>query len=213
LTVISGKRKGDGMITDADDFQTIHDEYRPKIYRYLCRLVGEADAEDLAQEVFVKVDKALQGFRGKSSLSTWVYRIATNAALDRLRTRSSSKGELGLSSEGELEVKDKDTWTGEEKPSLETSLIRKEMNDCIRSIVDSLPANYRTVIALGEVEGFTNAEIAEILGISLDAVKIRLHRARARLKAELEKNCTFYRDERNELSCDRATPSLKFLDK
>jgi RNA polymerase sigma-70 factor (ECF subfamily) len=202
------------MSTGVDDFQTIHDEYWPKIVRYLGRLVGENDAEDLAQEVFIRIGKALQGFRGKSSLSTWIYRIATNAALDRLRNRSSSKGELeGLSSEGELEVKDKDTWTGEEKPSLETSLIRKEMNDCIRSIIDILPANYRTVIALCEVEGFTNAEIAEILGISLDAVKIRLHRARARLKAELQKNCDFYRDERNELSCDRATPSLKFLEK
>jgi RNA polymerase sigma-70 factor, ECF subfamily len=212
--VISRKRTGDGMITETDDFQRIHDEYRPQIYRYLCRLVGEADAEDLAQEVFLKVDKALKGFRGKSSLSTWIYRIATNTALDRLRSRSSSKGEMeGLSSDGELEVEDKDTWTGKEKPSLETSLIRKEMNDCIRGIVDSLPANYRTVIALGEVEGFTNAEIAEILGVSLDAVKIRLHRARARLKGELQKNCSFYRDERNELACDRVTPSLKFLDK
>lgn len=89
MTVISGKRTGDDMTTDADDFQAIHDEYRPKIVRYLSRLVGESEAEDLGQEVFIKVGKALQGFQGKSSLSTWIYRIATNAALDRLRSRSS----------------------------------------------------------------------------------------------------------------------------
>ena len=95
-------------------------------------------------------------------------------------------------------------------PVLDTLLIRKDMNECNRGIVESLPDNYRSVLVLSEFEGPTNAEIAEIAGISLDTVKIRLHRARTRLRQELETKCSFYHDERNELACDRKTIRLKF---
>jgi RNA polymerase sigma-70 factor (ECF subfamily) len=199
---------------DELSFQQIHDIFRPKILRYLRRLVGGQDADDLTQDVFVKVSQALDTFRGNAMVSTWIYRIATNAALDRLRSRS-FQGSVSDSPTGndEEEVVDKDLWTGEKKLSLESALIRKEMNDCIRGIVENLPVNYRTVIVLSEWEGLKNNEITEILGLSLDTVKIRLHRARARLKKELEQHCSFYRDERNELSCDRKTTPLKFLKK
>lgn len=189
------------------EFQEIHDTFRPKIHRYLTRLVGEHEAEDLTQEVFVKVSQALKTFRGESQLSTWIYRIATNAALDRLRSPSFrqmvqkrlANDSIALA---EIEPSDKDVWTGEETPSLETSLIRKEMNECIRNFIENLPTDYRTVVVLNELQELTNNEIAEILGLSLDVVKIRLHRARARLRKELETHCSFYRDERNELACD-----------
>ncbi len=68
------------------DPQTLYDEFQPKIRRYLSRLVGTTKADDLTQEVFVKVTQALTAFRGESTLSTWIYRIATNTALDRLRS-------------------------------------------------------------------------------------------------------------------------------
>ncbi len=200
--------KDAAMTGDELQFQKIHDAYRPKIVRYLARLLGGRDAEDVAQEVFVKVSEGLNTFRGESQLSTWIYRIATNAALDKLRSPSfRQKGQTSLSeeptAENIVEIVDRETWTGEKKPSLETSLIRKEMNECIRGIVENLPRNYRTVIVLSELEGFKDDEIAEILGVSIQAAKIRLHRARARLKKELEIHCHFYRDERNEFSCDR----------
>ena len=67
------------------DFHEIHREFRPRVLRYLARMVGEAEAEDLTQEVFAKVAHALRGFRGESSLSTWIYRIATNTALDTMK--------------------------------------------------------------------------------------------------------------------------------
>jgi RNA polymerase sigma-70 factor (ECF subfamily) len=70
-------------------FQQLHDDLRPKIQRYLSRLVGPDQAEDLTQEVFVKVAQALPTFRGESQPSTWVYRIATNAAIDKLRGAAS----------------------------------------------------------------------------------------------------------------------------
>lgn len=85
----------------------------------------------------------------------------------------------------------------------EREAIRKEMNECIREFVDKLDENYRTVIILSELKDLKNQDIADILGISLDAVKIRLHRARAKLKSLFEAGCEFYQDEDNELACDR----------
>lgn len=194
-------------------FQDIYTQYRPKILIYLRRLVGDADAEDVAQEVFVKVDKALEGFRGDSSLSTWIYRIATNTATDHLRKFPPRQVLDFPSISPDDDTSPDDTMPDDGAPVLDTLLIRKDMNECIRGIVESLPDNYRSVLVLSEFEGLTNAEITEIAGISLDTVKIRLHRARTRLRKELETKCNLYHDERNELACDRKTPRLKFLKK
>lgn len=190
---------GDGQ------FHQIHDEFRPKILHYLTRIVGPRDAEDLTQEVFVKVNQSLKTFRGESQLSTWIYRIATNTALDKIRSpsfRQPGKESLSEESSGEIEIGDKEPWTGEDIPSVETHAIRKEMNECIRGIVEKLPEDYRMVVVLGDFEGFKDEEIAEILGVTIHTAKIRLHRARARLKQELEIHCNFYRDDRNEFACD-----------
>lgn len=189
------------------EFQKIYNAFQPRILRYLIRLVGANEAEDVTQEIFVKVNQALETFRGESKLSTWLYRIATHAALDRLRSpsfqRIAQKHLSGDSIEkGEVELGDKDVRTGETTPSVEQQFVRKEMNKCIRDFIEELPENYRTVVVLSELEGLGNTEIAEILGITLDTVKIRLHRARAKLKKELETHCDFYRDERNEFACD-----------
>jgi len=195
-------------VCDAElEFEKLHNTFRPKILRYLTRLVGEHEAEDLTQEVFIKVSRALKTFRGESQLSTWIYRIATNGALDRLRSFSSQRmAQKRLSNdsiaEGEIEIEDKNVWTGEKAPSIETLLIREEMNECIRDFIENLPPDYRTVIVLRELEGLKNKEIAETLGVTLDTVKIRLHRARVKLKKELETHCSFYRDERNQLACE-----------
>jgi RNA polymerase sigma-70 factor (ECF subfamily) len=199
------------MFVSKREFSSIYDEYYPKIVRFLTRLIGELEAEDAAQEAFVKIDRALESFRGESSLSTWIYRIATNTAMDHLR-RPSSKRSL-LATEDKDLSSDEDTGPIDSKPLLDTVLIRKDMNDCIRSVVDSLPAEYSTVLVLSEFEGLANSEIAEVIGISLDTAKIRLHRARTKLRKALEVKCNFYRDDRNELSCDRKTTPLKFLKK
>src|SRR3972149_775128 len=70
------------------DFQQIYETFQPKIHRYLTRLAGESEAEDLTQETFVKAHRALENFRGESQLSTWIYRIAANTAMDKLRSPS-----------------------------------------------------------------------------------------------------------------------------
>ena len=195
------------MTDDELQFDKIHDAYRPKIVRYLTRLLAKRDVEDVAQEVFIKVSQALRTFRGESQVSTWIYRIATNSALDKLRSpsfRQTGRKSLSADSigEGEIEIVDKNAWTGENTPSIETSTVRKEMNQCIRGVVEKLPESYRTVVVLSELEGLRDDEIAEILGVSIHTAKIRLHRARARLKKDLEAHCDFYRDEQNEFACD-----------
>jgi RNA polymerase sigma-70 factor (ECF subfamily) len=82
-------------------------------------------------------------------------------------------------------------------------MIRQEMIECIRGYINQLPEDYRVVLLLSEEEAFKNREIAEILNISLDNVKIRLHRAKEKLKKLLKGNCEFYLDERSEVACDR----------
>jgi RNA polymerase sigma-70 factor, ECF subfamily len=193
------------MTGSAFHFQKIYDEFHPRILRYLSRMVGEDEAEDLTQEVFVKIDRAWDSFRGESRMSTWIYRIATNIALDRLRSHH-SRGNDGQSlSAAAIEENEevRDLWSGEEKASTDQQIIRREMNGCIREIIDTLPGDYRSVIVLGELEGLKDTEIAEVLGISLQAAKMRLHRGRALLQKELSSACIFYRDERNEFACDR----------
>ncbi len=192
------------------DFQEIYAEYYPKIAGYLRRLVGGLDAEDAAQEAFVKISRSLDRFRGESSLSTWIYRIATNTAMDHLRKASRKTLQV---TEEDLLPTEGDRIPEDAGPRLDTLLIRKDMNECIRGLVNELPDNYRTVLMLGDLEGFSNAEIGDVLGLSLDTVKIRLHRARLALKKSMDSACDLYRDERNELSCDRKLPSLKFRKK
>jgi RNA polymerase sigma-70 factor (ECF subfamily) len=185
-------------------FHEIYAMFHPKMVRYLSNLLGEDDAEDLAQIVFLKVHEGLKDFRGEAKLSTWIYRIATNVAADRARSASFRERPhfdpdlLTVAGAGDTNI-----WTDEKSPDVDQELIRQEMTACIRSIVEQLPENSRAVILLSEFEGLKNGEIADILGITLDTVKIRLVRGRAKLREELQNQCTFHRDERNELACDR----------
>jgi RNA polymerase sigma-70 factor (ECF subfamily) len=182
------------------DFDSIFQEFRPKIHRYLSNLIGEDDALDLTQAVFLKVSRSLDNFRGESSLSTWIYRIATNTAHDHVASSSARQKGVELLFDDAASIDDlPDTGF----PGTEREYIRREMNACIRGVVDRLPENYRTILLLAEFEELSNPEIAEVLNISIDTVKIRLHRARAKLRQALEYQCDLYRDERNELACDR----------
>lgn len=184
------------------DFDAIYAEYHPKILRYLQRLCGEEDSVDLAQTVFLNVSRSLDSFRGESTLTltTWIYRIATNAARDH--TASSAIRQK------EWEEPFADDSLPEEVsekafPPADREYIRREMSTCIREVIEGLPAGYRSVLILSEFDDLSNSEIGDILDISIDSVKIRLHRARKALREALKCECHFYRDERNELMCDR----------
>jgi RNA polymerase sigma-70 factor (ECF subfamily) len=188
------------------EFPKIYEAFQPKILRYLTRLVGEADAEDLMQDVMIKVNDALPNFRGESQLSTWIYRIATNVALDRLRSPSYQRIVQTCPVSSESEIEDRNPLTGERTPLPEPQIFRREMNDCIQGFIQRLPENYRAVLILSEFEGLQNSEIAVVLGISLSTVKIRLHRAKERLKEEFIAHCESYWIEENEF-----LPELKLL--
>jgi len=175
------------------DFQAVHDEFRPKVLGYLRGLLSEIEAEDAVQEVFEKISRTLDSFRGESSISTWIFRIATNTALDRIRSNPLRTIAVDVQELDRIESP---------SPSVEKSAIKREMSSCIRGVIKQLPEDYSTVIMLSELEGFTESEIADILGISIQNAKIRLHRARVKLRAELEKFCTFYRGDDNEFACD-----------
>ena len=166
------------------EFDKIHADFRPKVLRYLTRMVGAHDAEDLTQEVFVKISRGLGTFRGESQLSTWIYRIATNAALDRLRDPA-LKRIAPVSAAGDANGNE----IAAAESSLDQQVCRKERYECYRDFIAHLPPNYRTVVALSELEELAANEIADILGLSVDVVKIRLHRGRMRLLSALKSHC------------------------
>jgi RNA polymerase sigma-70 factor (ECF subfamily) len=185
------------------DFKAIYEKFQPKIFHYLRRLLGNQDAEDLAQEVFAKVSRGLDSFKGQSKLSTWIYRIATNTAIDKLRSASFKRSSENTSLIEETTVGDNNDSLDHTDPPLDQKVIRKEMSQCVREYIDRLSPEYRTVLVLSELEGFKNREIADILEISLENVKVRLHRARASLKKVLDDGCDFYQNEAGTLACDR----------
>jgi RNA polymerase sigma-70 factor (ECF subfamily) len=189
----------------------VYNEFHPKILPYVRRMVGVQDAEDVTQVVFEKVHRGLHQFKGESSLATWIYRIATNSSLDRLKSATHQRSVAGPLAPFPLESAEATpgvtTGLSQKLQPPDQKIIRDEMLACIREFVDRLPPDYRTIIILNELEGFTNRELAEILQISLAAAKIRLHRARAQLKKYLEQGCDFYHDEQSELACDRKQPN------
>jgi len=181
------------------DFQKIYDKFRPRIFHYISGMAGKDNAEDLTQVVFEKVSRGLSNFRGESSLATWIYRIATNVALDHSRLASTRKTIISLDT---IDANcDCNILSDENPPDADQGLMRHEMNACIHRIVKRMPESERAVLILSEFEGMKNLEIADILDISLDAVKIRLHRARERLRKDIVTECNLDRDERNELVC------------
>jgi RNA polymerase sigma-70 factor (ECF subfamily) len=188
-------------------FQAIYDEFQPKILRYVSSVLGDAEAEDVTQEIFIKISRSLPEFRGESKLSTWIYRIATNAALDRIRSPAYQQNLSTMAEESvEGQVDDQNVWTGEKIPMLEWQVVRKEMSECIHEYILHLPENYRVALVLSELAGLSNQETAGVLGVTIGTVKIRLHRAREQLKKDLIDHCPSYWVDGNEF-----LPDLKDL--
>ncbi|MGC2774162.1 MAG: RNA polymerase sigma factor [Bradyrhizobium sp.] len=191
------------MRSEADPFRTLYDANHQRVRALLVRIVGPQDAEDLAQLVFAKAAKALPGFRGDAQTSTWLYRIAANVAADWLRGRSAHEAMVTVPlADATGEEADAHSPVLAARPSPEQELARKDMCDCIRGVIGRLPDDFRTVLVLGELGGFTDDEIARTLGISRGNAKVRLHRARTQLKLALQARCDFDRNEDNELVCE-----------
>ena len=178
------------MVTTSElEFQQVYDTYQPRILRYLVRLVGADEAEDLTQEVFTRVNQSLSTYRGEAQLSTWLYRIATNAAIDKTRTASYRHGAQVIPLDEVCTGGTKEIWSGEEQPLVEQTLLQRERFHCYVRYIKNLPLNYKIIVLLNEIEELTTGEIAAILGLSQETVKIRLHRGRTRLLQALRENC------------------------
>jgi RNA polymerase sigma-70 factor (ECF subfamily) len=174
---------------DEAAFETLVTRYQDRVYRLAARLTGfEADAKDVLQETFLSAYRALPAFRGESRFSTWLYRIATNAALMNRRARSRRPTE---SLESLLPRFDEDGRHCGEPADIaaasrvEERLDRKILADKARAGLDRLPDLYRDAFVLRDLEELTTAEVAEILGIDPAAVRQRVHRARLMLRGYL----------------------------
>lgn len=167
--------------------ETLVHRYGVKIYRLALRITGSPeDAQEVSQDVLWTVVRKIDSFKGESALGSWIYRITANAAYEKLRSR---RGKDQVSWETLLPAFDGDghllepgrDWTQQaEDPALQA-----EARQRLREAIDGLPADYRTAFALHDMEGLSNPEIAEMLGISLPAVKSRVHRSRLFLRQRL----------------------------
>jgi RNA polymerase sigma-70 factor, ECF subfamily len=173
-------------------FHTHHDQ----LYRYLLRIVrNPAEAEDLIQETFLRAYIRGDSLRDPDAVRGWLYRIATHAALDRLRQR---KRQPALDSDQQLGC-----LPSHVSPSASVVEIveRKETSACVQRCLDFLPDHYRAVILLHQAHGLTAREIANLLGVSLFTVKIRLHRARQKLQQVMQEGCAVSSDREGIPSC------------
>lgn len=189
------------MTTDRD-FEQLYATFEPKINRYLHRLLDPEDAVEVTQDVFFRAGKSLCSFNEASKLSTWLYKIATNAAIDKMRSRSYKQRASEITGMTESGFDENARYLDRERCSVEEQIIRREMGECIQRYVSSLPDKYRIVLVLSEMEGLKHSQIAVIVGLSLDTVKIRYHRAKKMLRHLLTENCHFYRTDSNELACE-----------
>jgi len=167
--------------------EKIFHEYAPRVYNLARRLLGNAaDAEDVTQDVFLQVVRKLPTFRGEAAFSTWLYRVAVNAALAYRRKRALRETARlpepleDFREDGNHRAPVR-SWMKE--PSQQA--LDRETHQRIEEAIAGLPEIYRDVYVLGDVEELPNAEIAEILGLSVAAVKSRLHRARLLMRKAL----------------------------
>jgi RNA polymerase sigma-70 factor (ECF subfamily) len=170
---------------DRAEFARLVETYYPMIYRVALRLTGNAqDAEDILQETFIKAYRHLDGFEERSSLSTWLYRIATNEALMLMRKQMPgqvSMDEPVQNEEGEQEPMDVVDWCCLPEEEFMSAEAQAELDRAVAR----LPASLRAVFLLRDIEGLSTQETGEILSLSETAVKTRLSRARLRLRQEL----------------------------
>ncbi len=185
-------------------FDTIHHEYYSRVRRFLARQAGETHADDLAQVVFLRIARNLETFRHESNLATWIYQIASHAVIDFFRSHTFQQESLQISTEaaGLEEALERSGDLKSPFLSLEKALVRNEMAECIRGMVEDLPDLYREVLVLSEFEELTNREISHKLEISLSTVKMRLHRARQQLRQTMECGCHLYHDRNSGLACE-----------
>jgi RNA polymerase sigma-70 factor (ECF subfamily) len=198
------RSKAAGALSPSDEAKLIDalragedDAYAQLVRRYGGRLLAvtrrllreEEDARDAVQEAFLSAFKSIGRFEAQARLSTWLHRIAVNAALMKLRSKrrrpETSIEELlpGFVEDGHM-AEPPQPW----REGADTLVARRETRDWVRGRIDELPESHRTVLVLRDIEELDTTEVAELLDISPGAVKTRLHRARQALRSLLDRD-------------------------
>ncbi len=180
--LLDGLRRG-----DESAIETLVDRYGARIHRLALRMLGDPrDAEEVAQDVLLTVVRKIATFKEEAALSSWIYRIAANAAYQRLRSRR-SRAEVSL--EPFLPVFDEEGRHAEPvidwSSRLGDAAVARETREAIERGISRLAPEYRIVVVLRDIEGLSTEEAAAALHLSVAAVKSRLHRARLFLRQEL----------------------------
>ena len=190
ITDIQASPPGDaGMV-----FYDLYDRHYLRVRKFIVMVVKEAfTADDLTQETFIRAHQKLASLNDPQKALPWLLRIAHNLCLDHFRTVPKNRKSTTI---GDASVVDSAAAATVE------ILERQQMSSCVQQQMTKLPESQRAVLVLYEIFGFAQKEIADILEISIENVKVRLHRARKRFKAILQQNCSFEHDNRNILVCE-----------
>jgi RNA polymerase sigma-70 factor (ECF subfamily) len=173
---------------DADAAEHLVERFGDRVYRLAMRITGQAeDAEEAAQDALWTAARKIGTFKGESAFGSWLYRIAANAAYQKLRSRRAKSREIAL--DDVLPVLDEDGRHFEPMADwserVDERALTGELREALERAIDSLPSDYRTALVMHDVEGLSNPDIAATLDISLPAVKSRVHRARLWVRKQL----------------------------
>ena len=182
------------QLGDVGAFESLVERHQDRLYGLALRMTrSEADASEVVQDTFLAAYQNLKHFRGEAAFGSWVHRIAANNALMRLRHRrvvEAATEELQapeFTERGSLAEIPEIDWSRR----ADEKILDEELGRAIRQGTDSLPEGYREVFLLKDVEGLSYEEIAEMMAISVPAVKSRLHRARLALREKID---AFYKE-------------------
>ena len=178
---------------DVKAFETLIESYQKKVYNIALKMMGNPeDANDLAQESFIRVFKSIDKFKEQSSFSTWIYRITTNICLDELRKRKNKKT---FSIDEDIKYNDIEIprQIQDEGPLPEDILESKETSQIVRKAINCLSDQHKTVLVLRDIEGFSYEEICKITNCPEGTVKSRINRARSALKDILKNRKELFR--------------------
>ena len=164
-------------------FATLFEPLRPKMYAVAVRMVGEAEADDIVMDTYLKAWAALPKFGGRSALGTWLCRIARNQAMDLIRKRQRrSQREV----QGEQAEYLREREVDPRQPDAAEQVVRSETNTTVRQAIDSIPDPHRSTLLMRFADDLSYAEIAAAMGVSIGTVMSRLHNAKRKLRVALD---------------------------
>jgi RNA polymerase sigma-70 factor (ECF subfamily) len=173
---------------DESAMERLVETYADRVYRLAFRITGsKEDAEEIAQDALWTAARKIGGFKGDSAFGSWLYRIAANTAYMKLRSRRARAREVAMDDvlptldDGGVHFEPMDDWS----PRVDEQALNGELRGELERAIAELPDEYRTAMVLHDVEGLSNPDIAEALGISLPAVKSRVHRSRLYVRKRL----------------------------